>query len=159
VLQLNASVCIDAPVEKVWEVLSRLEAIQLWVRSIRHSYCPERDRGVGALRVCELSGATLHETITAWDEGRSFTYRGEGAPLMKRATNTWSVEPSGGKTLVRSAASVELKGGIFGRLLEPLVAAMSARLGAQSLASLKYLVEQGHPYQGTERLAAQPPSR
>lgn len=93
-LKVNGAVCIDAPVEKVWAVLSSLESIHLWVRSIRHSYCPEASRGVGALRICELKRATIHETIVAWDEGRSFTYRGEGAPMMKSATNTGPLNPA-----------------------------------------------------------------
>jgi carbon monoxide dehydrogenase subunit G len=155
-LKVHGSVCIDAPVEKVWEVLSNLESIQLWVRSIRHSYCPEASRGVGALRICELKQATIHETIVAWDEGRSFTYRGEGAPMMKSATNTWAVESRGPRTLVTTSAEVELKGGVFGLILVPLVKLMSARIGAQSLASLKYLVEHGQPYLGEEPLFAAP---
>jgi hypothetical protein len=86
-----------------------------------------------------------------WHEGRSFTYRGEGAPMMKSATNLWSVEARGDQTLVTSSAEVVLKGGILGRLLEPLVQGLAARLGAQSMAALKYLVEHGHPYPGKAR--------
>jgi len=152
-MKITASVCIDAPVERVWAVLSDLEAIHSWVRAIRHSYCPEQRRGLGALRICELSQATLRETIVAWDEGRSFTYRGEGAPMMKSAQNTWSVEAHGAQTLVTSVAEVEVK---LGWLLAPLVKWMSRRMGAQSLASLKFLVETGAPYAGEAPLAPAP---
>ena len=155
-MKLNDSVCINAPVEKVWAVLSQLESIPLWVPAIRHAYCPKESRGVGAERVCELKQATIRETIVAWDEGRSFTYRGEGAPMMKRAQNTWRVDAHGGQTLVTSSAEVELKGGVFGQLFEPLVRRMSMRLGAQSLASLKFLVENGKPYDGSARLSRAP---
>lgn len=151
-LKIKATVCIDAPVEQVWGVLSHLESIQLWVRAIRHASCPGQRRGVGALRVCELQQATIRETVVEWDEGRSFSYRGESAPMMKTARNTWSVTAHGGQTLVTSLAEIELKGGVLGLLLAPLVKRMSARLGAQSMASLKYLVEHGHPYEGSQRL-------
>jgi carbon monoxide dehydrogenase subunit G len=144
-LKMTRSVCIDAPAPAVWAILSDLDAIHVWVDSIKHSHCPAEDRGVGATRVCELSSGTIRETILEWDEGRSFTYRGEGAPMMKRATNRWSIEPQGAQTLVTSTAEVELKGGVFGLLLQPLVKAMALRLGARSLASLKSLVETGHP--------------
>jgi carbon monoxide dehydrogenase subunit G len=157
-LKVQGAVCIDAPIEKVWAVLSHLESIQLWVPAIRHASCPGQSRGVGALRVCELKQATIHETIVAWEEGRSFTYRGEGAPMMKSALNTWTVTAHGGQTLVTSLAEVELKGGVFGRLLTPLVTLMSSRLGARSMASLKYLVEHGHPYDGGQPLLAGPAS-
>jgi carbon monoxide dehydrogenase subunit G len=155
-MKMTATVCIEAPPDRVWAVLSKLEDIHLWVRSIRHSYCPGQSRGVGALRVCELSQATVRETIVAWEEGRSFTYSGEGAPMMKRATNTWSVSEHEGKTLVTSVAEVELKGGPFGVLFAPLVRIVATRLGAQSLASLKYLVERGEPYLSDVRLPVAP---
>ena len=155
-MKLTSTVCIDAPPSQVWAVLSNLEAIHHWVRAIRHSHCPGQSRGVGALRVCELRQATIRETITQWDEGRSFTYQGVGAPMMKSATTTWAVSEHEGKTLVTSTAEVELKGGVFGWLLMPLVRAMSLRLGAQSLASLKYLVEHGEPYRDSAPLPAAP---
>jgi hypothetical protein len=150
-LKMIGSACIDAPVAAVGAVLSDLESIHLWVESIRHSYCPAQRRGIGAMRVCKLRQATLRETIVEWDEGRSFKYRGEGAPMMESATNRWSVEARGDQTLVTSTAEVVLKGGFWGSLLEPLVRTLAARLGAQSLASLKYLVEHGHPYPGKAR--------
>lgn len=65
--------------------------------------------------------------------------------MMQRAQNTWSVEARGDMTLVPSDAEVTLKGGVLGLLLEPFVKLMSARLGDQSLAALKYLVEHGDP--------------
>jgi carbon monoxide dehydrogenase subunit G len=156
-LTMTRSACIDAPVEAVWAVLSDLDAIHVWVDSISHSSCPEQDRGVGAVRLCELKQGTIRETILEWDEGRSFTYRGEGAPMMKHATNRWSVEPHGTQTLVTTTAEVVLKGGVFGVLLQPLVKLMAHRMGARSLASLKYLVEHGQPYRGSRRGLAPAP--
>jgi carbon monoxide dehydrogenase subunit G len=155
---MTRSACIDAPVSAVWAVLSDLDAIQVWVDAIVHSHCPDRDRGVGAVRLCELKQGTIRETIVEWDEGRSFTYRGEGAPMMKYATNRWSVEPHGTQTLVTTSATVVLKGGVFGMLLQPLVKIMASRMGARSLASLKYLVEEGHPYRGHPRRLAPAPT-
>jgi carbon monoxide dehydrogenase subunit G len=154
---MTRSVCIDAPVGAVWAVLSDLDAIHVWVDSIRHSRCLGQDRGVGAVRLCELQQGTIRETILEWDEGRSFMYRGEGAPMMKHATNQWTVEPHGTQTLVTTTAEVVLKGGIFGVLLQPLVKMMASRMGARSLASLKYLVEHGHPYRGNLRGLASAP--
>lgn len=157
-IKMTGSVCIDAPVEKVWAVLSELEAIPLWVPAIKHAHCPNQSRGVGAARICELEQATILETIIEWNEGRSFRYRGEGAPLMKAATNLWAVEAHGNQTLVTSTAEAELKGGVFGRLLEPLAGLLFKRLGARSLASLKYLVEHGHSHAGPARALPVAPS-
>jgi uncharacterized protein YndB with AHSA1/START domain len=151
-IELKATACIDAPVDVVWRWLSDLESIPLWVPAIKRAHCPARRRGVGAARVCELGAGTIVETILEWDEGRAFTYRGVGAPGLSEATNTWSVEAMpGNRTLVRSVATATIKGGAFGSVLEPLMRPMFSRLGARSLASLKYLVEHGEPFAGSVR--------
>jgi carbon monoxide dehydrogenase subunit G len=157
-LRMTRSVCIDAAAPAVWAVLSNLESIHLWVDSIRRSHCPAQSRGVGAVRVCELKQATIRETIIEWDEGRSFKYRGEGAPMMKSATNAWTVEARGNQTLVTSSAEVVVEGGVFGLLLEPLLRPVFRRLGTRSLAALKYFVENGHPYPGPARQLAPAPA-
>jgi hypothetical protein len=75
----------------------------------------------------------------------------ERPPFMRHALNRWSVEAHGAQTLVTSTAEVELKGGLLGRLLEPLFAAIARRMGRKSMAGLKYLVENGRAYSGHPR--------
>ncbi len=146
-IALRSSVCVDAPTTRVWERLARLEDIRLWSEAIADARCVDgRDHGKGAERTCRLtSGITVRERWLAWDEGRSFTYEGIGVPLVSRARNTWIVQPEGERTLVTSEAEVSLKGGRFGRLLEPVVAAQIRRVALRSLAAFKYLVEHGEP--------------
>jgi len=156
-LKLIASACIDAPVEHVWAVLSDLTTIQHWVGAIQHAYCPGQQRGVGAVRICELSQARIEETIVEWNEGRSFKYRGVGAPMLASATNLWSVEAHGAQTLVTSVAEATIKGTVLGQALELIAKPMFARLGGQSLASLKYYVEHGEPFPGRARDLAPAP--
>ena len=157
---ISRSVCIDASASKVWRVLSDLESIHVWVESIERSYCVgEHTRGVDAVRVCHIGGSfTVRETIVDWVEGESFAYVGEGAPLMKRAINRWRIEARGSQTLVTTSAEVELRGGFFGRMLDPLFASVAGRMGARSLAGLKYLVENGRPYPGNMRKLLPVPS-
>jgi hypothetical protein len=149
----SRSVCIDAPAATVWKVLSELDSIHLWVEPIRHSYCEgSTRRGPDAVRVCELgANIRVRETIVNWIEGRSFAYEGEGAPLTERAVNRWTVEERGSQSLVTTTAEVVIKGGVMGRLLEPLFAAVAGRMGSRSLASLKFYVENGAPYTGRAR--------
>ncbi len=47
-----------------------------------------------------------------------------------------------------SEAEVEIKGGVFGRLLEPMLAPVMNRMAPSTLAAFKYLVEHGKPYSG-----------
>jgi hypothetical protein len=90
-LNLKVSACLDAPVERVWAVLSDLAAIQEWVGAIQHVYCPAQARGVGALRICELKPARIEETMLA------------------SATNRWMVAAHGDQTLVTSVAESTIK--------------------------------------------------
>lgn len=146
-ITLVASACIDAPVDAVWAQLAKLEDIQLWSEAVLDARCEGRlSRGAGAERTCDLRGGiTTHERWLAWDEGHSFTYEGIGIPLVERAENTWSVEPDGEQTLLRSEAEVVLKGGPLGRLLEPVLRTQLNRVGPRTLAAFKYLVENGRP--------------
>ncbi len=151
-IKLIASVCIDAPVAVVWARLAKLEDIQLWSESILHASCDGKlVQGVGAERTCRLAGnLTVQEQWIAWDEGHSFQYEGFGIPMVKRATNRWSVQPEGQRTLLISEAEVELKGGLWGRLFEPIMRLMAGRMAPNTLAGFKYLVEHGHPYAGKQ---------
>jgi len=149
-IKLLLSACIDAEKNNVWEILSQVEKINLWVEPVISAYC-EGDliKGAGMVRVCRLKrNITIKEKWISWDEGHSFTYVGYNIPMVKRAINTWSVESIKGKTLVTSKSEIELKGGIIGKLLEPLMRLISKKMGNESLASLKYLVENKKPYGG-----------
>lgn len=149
-IKLFASACIEAPAEVVWAQLAKLEDIQLWSEAVVHARCDGPiAQGIGAERTCELVGnRTIQERWTAWDEGRSFQYEGFGIPMMRRASNRWSVVSQGARSLLVSEAELELKGGLFGRLLEPILGPLMRRMAPGALASFKYLVEQGRPYSG-----------
>lgn len=149
-IKLFASACIEAPAEVVWAQLAQLEDIQLWSEAVVQARCEGTiSQGVGAERTCELVGnRTIRERWIAWDEGRSFQYEGFGIPMMRRVSNRWSVVSQGERALLVSEAELELKGGLFGRLLEPVLGPLMRRMAPGALASFKYLVEQGQPYNG-----------
>jgi len=159
-IKLSASVCIEAPTDIVWARLAKLEDIQLWSDAVRHARCDGPvAQGVGAERTCELVGKrTIRERWVAWDEGHSFAYEGFGIPLMKRARNRWSVVPHDGKSLLISDAEVEIKGGVFGRMLEPILGPLMRRMAPSALAGFKYLVEHGQPYDGKAANLPRPPA-
>jgi carbon monoxide dehydrogenase subunit G len=147
-MRLKTSICIEAPKEQVWDVLSDIENISLWSDAVTSAKADSDARAVGVTRTCQLkNNTTIFERWIDWREGESYTYQGFNLPLVKTAQNKWSVDAlSEGTTLLTTVADVELKGGRFGRFLEPLVRLMSAKMGNQALASFKYLVEQGKPF-------------
>lgn len=158
-IKLKNTACIEASVTAVWAVLADLEAIENWVEPIERARCEgEIDRGVGSMRVCELTnGITIHEQWTHWDEGRSFEYHAVGMPLVANARNRWTVVPEGMKTLVISEAEIEVKGGWLGKIFEPLLRIPMKAMGPRSMASLKYLVEHGKPFNGRASALPLPP--
>src|SRR5262249_37863940 len=91
---------------------------------------------------------TIREHWVAWDEGRSFAYEGSGISLMQRAVNRWMVVSHGEQFLLISEAELQIKGGVLGRILEPILVLLMRRMASNTLARFKYLVEYGHPYAG-----------
>ncbi len=149
-VKLYASACIAATAPRVWAQLAQLEDIQRWSDAVVSACCaPGRAHGVGAERTCALvGGRTIVERWVAWDEGRSYQYEGVGPPLVRRASNRWTVQPAGDKTLLISEAEVEFKGGPFGRVLGLAMAPLLRHMAPGALASFKYLVEHGAAYAG-----------
>ena len=83
-----------------------------------------------------------------------------GCRSVKRARNAWAVQPHGARrTVLTTDAEAEVTGGRLGRLLEPVMGALTRRLRStpRCLAAFKYLVEHGTPYAG--RHATSPPVR
>jgi len=157
--KLTSTACIEANIAEVWKVLSNIENVSLWIDPIEESFCSGGiNRGIGAKRICKLKGnITIYEKWVDWQEGRSFTYEGFDIPLTKSAKNTWSVKQEDDKTLLISEAEIELKGGFLGKLLEPLMIFFSKKMAADSLASFKYLVEEGRPFEGKPSSLARVP--
>jgi Polyketide cyclase / dehydrase and lipid transport len=151
-LVLKSTVCIEASPEQVWRYLSAVENVTLWVPAINKAWCETKtSRGIGTERVCELDKFSVREIFVEWEEGESFKYVATGAPMIKTASNRWSLEDIEGQTLVTSHAEIVVKGGVFGRLLEPLIF-LATKLGLpNALAPLKYHVETGKPFEGNAK--------
>jgi len=148
-MNLKMTACIDAPIGKVWKVLADVANVHLWIEPIISASCENgKTNGVGTIRTCNLKGnLSIREEWTDWNEGHSYTYKAFGAPMVKSAKNKWSLLPENGKTLLITESTVELKGGLLGKLLEPLMFFVSKRMGSNSLAAIKYLIENGRAYE------------
>ena len=150
-LTIENSACIAASIEQVWGALADLEKVSVWAGPILHARCEGSAEGVGALRVCQLKGnVEIRERWTRWVPGASFTYVGEGMPMVECATNTWSVREENGKVRVTSVAEITFKWGLLGRLLEVPMGAMMKRVGPRALAGLKFWIETGRPFDGDD---------
>lgn len=74
--EVKGEIHIDAPAEKVWQVISDLAEVQNYADSVARSYYTSSERvGTGAARHCDLlSFGTVDEVITEWEEGRRYVY-------------------------------------------------------------------------------------
>ncbi|UCC71469.1 MAG: SRPBCC family protein [Gemmatimonadota bacterium] len=145
----SGEIRINAPKEKVWEVIADLGGIQAYHPGVRKSYYTSEQReGVGASRHCDLKPfGSLDERIVSWQDGDSYVidiYNGEKVPPFKTATGYVSVEQDGTQTIARFAFQYELKLGPLGWLMDRIM--VRSRLKSvvpAALRGLKRYVENG----------------
>ena len=112
------------PPERVWALLSDLEAVQRYNPGVRRAAVEgAQRRGVGALRSCELvPRGRVVERVTHWEEGRAvgFEVAESDWPIhfMRWVTR---VEPSGGGARITQSLEYAVKLGPLGWLLDRLV--------------------------------------
>jgi hypothetical protein len=149
-IKLKISVCIEAPIEKAWAALADISNVDRWTESILSASCNSTNNSkIGTVRTCQLKGnMQITENFIEWHEADSYTYESHNILMLKYAKNKWSVAAVEGKTLLTTESIIVLKGGVFGKLVEPLMRLAFNKMGGESLSSIKYLIEQGHPYHG-----------
>ncbi len=155
------SVRIEAPKEKVWEVLSDLGSIYKWNPGIEHSYTTSDEAtGENATRQCDLpNGAFLRERATNWSEGEGFTIDVYETSLpVKESFVDFRATADGEATVVNLKMDYKLKFGPIGALMDVAFAGRQARNGmAELLGGLKDYVETGkqaNPSRADETAAA-----
>lgn len=146
VVNVSASVCIDAPSDTVWEHLARLEDITLWSEAVIAARCDgARTRGVGAERTCDLKGGmTIRERWLAWDEGHSFVYEGSGIPFVARAQRVDGV-PDGRQDSAIQPRPRHPEGRSHRETTRARRRLSVAPDGRRAMAAFKFLVENGRP--------------
>lgn len=155
------SVRIEAPKDRVWEVLSDLGSIYKWNPGIAHSFTTSDEaRGENATRQCDLpNGGFLRERAFNWSEGEGFTIEIYETSLpLKESFVDFRATPEGDGTVVKLKMDYKLKFGPIGALMDAAFAGRQARNGmADLLAGLKDYVETGkqaNPSRSEERAAA-----
>ena len=139
---------IDAPKEKVWEVLAEIGDIYKWNPGVANSYhTSDSGRGEGATRHCDLQrkGDYLKERAIDWREGEGFKIDIYETNLpIKRNVVTFKTQADGDGTIVEVSPEYDLKFGPIGALLDMLVVRGQIEKGMDDLlAGLKYHIETG----------------
>ena len=121
---IHHEVQANCPPEKVWALLSDLEAVQRYNPTVRTATVQgARRSGVGAERACELlPKGRVVERVTHWEDGR--------AVGLEVAQSDWPihfmrwitrVEPVGASTRITQSLEYKVKFGPVGWLLDNLV--------------------------------------
>ena len=141
---------IEAPKEKVWEVLADIGGIYKWNPGVMYSYATSEDsQGVGATRHCDLIGQRgyLEERVMDWREGEGFKIRvyDTDLPIRKNVVR-FSLDGDEDGTVVRVNPDYTVKYGAMGSIMDRLFMRRRVKKGMEGLlAGLKYHLETGQP--------------
>ena len=145
--RVTSEIRIDAPREKVWDVLADLGSVSVWNPPFANShYTSAAKEGVGASRHCDFpDGGYVEERATEWKPGEAFTLDiYEGTVPFASAHGGYSLVDDGDGTLVTGALEYDLKSDVP---VDPQEVERQNReeLLPLLLASLKQYVETGEP--------------
>ena len=156
-MQITRSIQVDAPAEKVWDVLAhQFYDADKWASSITHSAPREAGPAAGDSplaqngRACDTSLGAFRETIQHYDErARQIGYSAEGDKMpffVKHLQNNWTVTPKGAG---RSQVDMQLQARllpVFAQLMGPLMKRQFGKVATEATEELKHYVEHGAPH-------------
>jgi len=144
---IEENITINAPLTKVWQILSDFNDVYTWAPTVTHSSgLDERTNQIGAGRHCKIEGfGAIDEVITQWQENKGFTYTISDLGPLTGGLSRWTLtQESQNKTSIKVEFAYNLRFSFIGKLLHKLV--MRRKLAAglpDTLKALKKRVESG----------------
>lgn len=161
--KITHEVWIDAPRQKVWDVLADFGNVYLTNPYITKSYLTsDQKTGVGTTRHCDLTlfGATVEERIIGWDEGRSIEidiYDRKNLPVIKTQGAAFTLQDENGGTRLRGAIHYTLKYGPIGALMNTfMLKPQNTKAWTTFLAGIKHYAETGEAIDSNVYLNLEP---
>ncbi len=156
-------ISIDAPLERVWDVIADFGSVYRYSPAVTHSYVTSGQRaGVGTTRHCDLvfPGATIEERIIDWHADERYTleiFDGDRQPPFRTAHAGFEVHRDGPeRSVVTAELAYELKFGPAGALMDRLI--VEPKFGpafGSLLAGLKHHIETGEEVTADTDLSAE----
>ncbi len=147
-MQVQRSIDIAAPPQKVWPFLSEPDKILEWYIPLRKfEYTSEQRNKVGAPFYYEekvpVGLVKLNCVITEYEENKSFAFKMNSGNMMKSYEERWTVEatPSGSRFTFMEKGELGL--GILEKFIELFAKRSSAATVEKVLDKLKSLAEAG----------------
>ncbi len=112
--KVTGNIQIDAPRDKVWNILADLETVKDYDSEIINAfYISENREGVGAARQCDLpDGGYIKERITEWNPGQGYSLivdEGTGTEFFESQVVRFGLKNAGQGTIVSLELEYELK--------------------------------------------------
>ena len=130
---------LEAPPEAVFDIFADGESWPRWFAGIRRvEWTSPEPKGVGTTRTVTLTTGTVYEHFLAWDRGRRFAFRFEGAnrPLFRAGVEDYRLQPlPDGRC--RFEYGVYLDPTWIVRLLAPFTRAAFAKMFREAAAGLQ----------------------
>ena len=145
--RVTSQIRIDAPREKVWDVIADLGSVSAWNPVLSNSYyTSEAKEGLEAARHCDFpDGGYVKERTLEWKPGEAFTLDiYEGTVPFASAHGGYSLVDDGDGTIVTLAIEYDLKADVP---MDPQEIERQNReeLLPLVLDALKHYVETGEP--------------
>ena len=121
---LENSIYIDAPADKVWAALARLDALHEFDPGIARSELRSGNpQGLGASRHCELhAGGWFRDRVIVWQPQKEIEFELHECTLpVRRLRHRYTLIPEDNGTRVHQRQEYELKFGLVGALLDVFV--------------------------------------
>jgi hypothetical protein len=152
-IQVKQELAIDAPIEKVWEIMgNQFAKIHLWSTNFKDSKPGGSSRFSGleySERITQTERGETVQELDAFDTTmHSLSYHiSKGAPgIAKQANAVWSLKSDGANsTTVILEFYMETKG-FLGFLMTPLIKKGMGKSAEEIAEDLKHYVETGNPH-------------
>lgn len=129
---------VDLPRADLWKAIVDPLTWPEWFPGVRSAaYLGDPPHGVGSVRVADVGGFLMEETMLAWEEGRRWAYRIDRstAPLAKAQLECIDLEDCGSGTRVRWTLATHP--GILLRLTAPIFRGTVQRLLTRAMRNLE----------------------
>ncbi len=148
--RISGKLLVDAPREKVWDVLADFGNVYKVSPGVKASRSTSKSpNGEGATRHCDLTlmGATVEERITKYQAPEHMEidiYEWSKLPFMRTIGAEFTLEEEDGKTLLEGVFWYELNRNPFGHLMNALVMKrMNRKQWVEFMAGIKHYAETG----------------
>ncbi len=122
---LTNEITINAPIEKIWAILSNVEGLENCDPNVKKSECLTNSRtGLGASRKVFMQDGKnwFDETITACKPNEALTYELTDCSFpINKLKHSYSFQKTGNSVKVQQIMEYTVKFGLLGKLLDALM--------------------------------------